>query len=224
MSDKQDLEKVLSIIMHDARNLLANINVASQHLLVSEPEFNLNLNELAAVISRTSKRVEELISSASRLLLIRRSEYRPKMETGIITERILTIIADYDDLVKYRNLLVNFLNDSREVTMEIDWLCLEDALRKILQYSIRVSPSGETVTITLNKTKGFEVSIHNKSTVPAKNRSGFFTYTLDPETTAYETDAIIAKKMIDILGGEISLKTSQNNGTTICISLPEQQA
>lgn len=134
----------------------------------------------------------------------------------------MALVAEYDEAIQGRSLLINLLNESRIATIQSDWFCLELALRNLIGYAVNASPEGETVTISLVSTDAFYITISHRAVVPKENRAGFFTALSRANEGRSQLGLYIAMKMIKALNGQVSMKSSGNSGTNITIQLPNR--
>jgi len=84
---------------------------------------------------------------------------------------------------------------------------------------VEASPKKETITVAMNQGEGITISIHNQGTVPEEIRDNFFEkYATAGKYSGTGLGTYSARLIAETLGGEISLETLEENGTTIRIS------
>ncbi len=212
-------ERVIEIIIHEARNLLTTINFSSEILMeVANPEEQA----LARSIHKSGKRLSDLFLSYQKLLLIVKGEYACELEEELIFNKLSTIIDDFEKDLRRKDLNVMFDRKDTYEALVTDWFCLDFALRNILKNAIEASPQSGAITLNLQKRfDGFYIEVHNSGAIPPEIIPFFLSGGLpDTQTNKRGMGSYITRKMIDALGGEVTFTTSQQNGTHIRIKLP----
>ncbi len=95
-------------------------------------------------------------------------------------------------------------------------------LANLTKNAIEASPNGESIIVELDKKQVPLISIYNKGTVPKEIRGRFFEkYTTSGKASGTGLGTYSAKLIVETQQGQINMDSSEENGTTISIQLPE---
>lgn len=222
---KADMDR---ITQHDLKSPLISILSGITYLSQFTP-----LTDEQAVIT------SDIRTTASTAMdRINRSLEFYKMETGTfqyvpdnidllsVTQRVVTDLVHYASLhdVKVILLLGGTMPTAGEtMPIEADETLCYSIMANLLKNGIEASSPGDRIAITLSENGTTRITIHTPSVVPEEIRETFF----DKDTTAGKATGTglgtySARLMAQTMGGTITMKTSEENGTLVTVALPKQ--
>jgi len=94
-------------------------------------------------------------------------------------------------------------------------------LANLVKNAIEASQSGETVDLRIRADKEFSVAVHNPAPVPEAVRANFFDkYATAGKRTGTGLGTYSARLMVEVMGGRIHMHSSEEDGTTVAVTLP----
>lgn len=112
------------------------------------------------------------------------------------------------------------LDKGRVEVVASEHMC-RSILTNLVRNAVEAAPEGEDVTIRLCGGDSCTMEIHNQGVVPVEIRGSFF----DRFVTAGKSGGVgigtyAAKRMTEALGGRLHMETSEEDGTTLRLTLP----
>jgi CheY-like chemotaxis protein len=102
-----------------------------------------------------------------------------------------------------------------------DELLCYSMLSNLLKNAVEASPDGGEININLDEDKNGKISISNDGAVPEEIRDNFFDkYTTSGKQDGTGLGTYSASLIARTQGGDISMRTSDEQGTTITITMP----
>ena len=218
------LEQMMTNISHDLRTPLTSamgyINLI-QHSELSEEEKNREL----AIIEKRLIRLEELINSFFELSQIVSSGKEPeKAEINLVSILEEAIVHYYDD----------YCNQGRQIVLKCEhrkliFLSNQNMLLRIFDNLINNALKHGTgvLTITVEAAENLQITFTNELASPDIDIEHIFDefYTTDISRTKGNTGLglAIAKQIIELHGGNITVSSKRGKGTKFEISIPEQR-
>ena len=96
-------------------------------------------------------------------------------------------------------------------------------LANLVKNAIEASNEGDRVNIRLDAGRDFVVAVNNPAVVPQAVRDNFFSkYATAGKHTGTGLGTYSARLMVEVMGGTIAMETSEENGTTVTVTLPMQ--
>ena len=96
-------------------------------------------------------------------------------------------------------------------------------LSNLIKNAIEASDKDDHITIAMTTNGYFTISIHNPRAVPESIRNTFFEkFASAGKRTGTGLGTYSARLMVEVMGGDISMEASDENGTTITVNLPIQ--
>ena len=129
---------------------------------------------------------------------------------------------------QFDSIHLNILVDGHHFQQDSCCFCLGDhkllriALQNLLINALEASTPGSTVVVELSSDQNPCVEIRNKGVVPAEIRDRFFDkYMTKGKARGTGIGTYSAKVMVNAQGGDITMRTSdENNETVVTVSLP----
>ena len=102
-----------------------------------------------------------------------------------------------------------------------DQLLLYSVLGNLVKNSIEASPAGGRISISLAGKDAASIVIHNAGAIPTPIRNRFFEkFTTSGKTGGTGLGAYSARLMVRTMKGGIGFATSEEEGTTLTVTLP----
>lgn len=246
---KCDEDKILTIVRDitsrkNAEQLRENINAIIHHDLKGPLNSIVGMpvilrEQLNDILTPGQKKMLKSIEESGHQMIntISLSLAMYKMEQGIfelnpdlvnINSIISKVVGDLASLKRLRKLSVEiFINGSKakdtdEVMMLAEEFLLYSMMENLMKNAFEATPQHGVVQVFLKLGNDMnEIAIHNSMSVPEKVRKDFF----EKHTTFGKKDGTglgtySAKLVVEAHGGEISMETSKEEGTTVTVRLP----
>lgn len=182
----------------------------------------------AQVIAATSARLAELVSNILKLNKLENQELLPQYEKIRLDEMLAQALLRFEEKIDEKNLELEC--ELPEMTIVSDAGYLEIIWNNLISNAVKFTEPNGKIGVTLQR--------ENEWTVVKVSDSGCG---ISPETGArifdkfYQGDTshaqegnglglALVKKVIDILGGEISVESEVGNGSTFLVRLKGEQA
>jgi len=222
MNEQFRLE-VERIVRHDIKAPLASLHVLAK--TVFEDGIDEDIRLLVPGILRAVQHVINLVDSSEKFALLELGKYRPQSSWFSIKNIIHDAAVCLSSIIEMKKLKVetNFV-DSQELDGRCfgDETLVQDMLTNIFKNALEASPVGRTVTITcMYSDTDIHILVHNYGVVPECIRHNFFgKYITFGKSFGTGLGTYSAKLIAEAHGGQISLSTSEEDGTTVLMSLP----
>lgn len=222
MNEQFRLE-VERIVRHDIKAPLASLHVLAK--TVFEDGIDEDIRLLVPGILRAVQHVINLVDSTEKIALLELGKYRPQSKWFSIKNSIhdavvcLASIADMKQIQIETNFDDSVELDSRCFGEEI---LVQDMITNVLKNALEASPRGKFVTITcIYSDVDLHILVHNHGSIPESVRNNFFDkYVTFGKPFGTGLGTYSAKLIAEAHGGQISFSTSEEDGTTVFISLP----
>ncbi len=222
MNEQFRLE-VERIVRHDIKAPLASLHVLAK--TVFEDGIDEDIRHLVPGILRAVQYVISLVDSTEKIALLELGKYRPQSKWfGInnIINDARVCLSSITEMKKIR-IDINFADH-----VELNDGCfgeeslVQDMFTNILKNALEASPSEKVVTVTcLCSDADFYILIHNHGAIPESIRNNFFEkYVTFGKPFGTGLGTYSAKLIAEAHSGNISFSTSEEDGTTVLISLP----
>ncbi|EKO39212.1 MAG: PAS domain S-box [Solidesulfovibrio magneticus str. Maddingley MBC34] len=222
MNEQFRLE-VERIVRHDIKAPLASLHVLAK--TVFEDGIDEDIRLLVPGILRAVQHVINLVDSTEKIALLELGKYRPQSKWFSINNIIHDAEACLSSMAEMKkiNIETNFDDSAR-----VSCCCLgeeslvQDMITNILKNALEASPSNKTVTITcICSDEDLHILVHNHGAIPESIRNNFFDkYVTSGKPLGTGLGTYSAKLIAEAHGGQISFSTSEEDGTTVLISLP----
>ncbi|WP_294285709.1 HAMP domain-containing sensor histidine kinase [uncultured Chryseobacterium sp.] len=216
---------LISILSHDPKELFGNflwIIEALEEKTISEEEFF----KLLPQIKNDARKNLQTIQDSVAWLRTQYGEFRIKPVKMMVTDLFHHLEEKYAARLKEKNISFHFRGD-HHLSLTNDRILLEYVLDKIFDNAVKYSLPGQDIYLE-GTTKGDQVvlSVTDSGTgMKEKHLLGIYTYD-NPVFlgTAGEKGVglslKIVKHFISLMGGNIDIISSENNGTAVSLFLP----
>lgn len=222
-------------ISHDIRTPMNSV-MGFTSLAIKHKDDPEKLNEYLSKIDISSKQLQELIDSLLEMSSLENDEVEIVNETCRIEDELKLVIEGF--AAEAENKKIRFessisLTDEKAMT---DPKRFRQIIRNLLNNAFKFTPEGGTVTLTAEEgersTQGIalyrfriiDTGVGISEEFIDKIYNSFERENSSTKTGNFGTGLglSIVKKLVDIMGGRIEVKSRKNEGTEFCIELPMQ--
>ena len=212
----------VSNVSHELKTPLAVIQ--SYATLLQESDLDAKTRErYAKTLSDAARRLTDLITNILKLNKLENQEIKPEYEDFDLTEAVAQTVLQYEELIEAKQLDLQCELD--EITVRSCRSYLDIILNNLLSNAIKFTEPGGTVGVTLQKKAGsavISVSDTGCGISPEMGARIFEKFYQGDTSHAGEGNGLglaLVKKVIDLLGGEISVKSETGKGSTFTVVL-----
>jgi signal transduction histidine kinase len=212
----------ISNVSHEIKTPLAVIqNYAT---LIQDPSLDDETRKnYAKTLISASKRITDLITNILKLNKLENQEIQEKPEVFNLTDAVSESVVEFETIIERKNIDLNCEFDdvkifSSKSLLEIVW-------NNLISNAIKFTSDGGKVQIFLTrKGKDAEIKVVDNgvgmtSEVGAKIFEKFYQGDTSHSTQGNGLGLALVKRVIDILGGEISVQSELNKGSTFTVLL-----
>jgi signal transduction histidine kinase len=141
------------------------------------------------------------------------------------------IVPENQQLIKRKNLSLSIFIQDREVKdgdafwVQGEELLCHTMLSNLVKNAVEAAPENSPIDISLQEDENYQIKIHNFGVVPEKIRDRFFEkYVTAGKKNGTGLGAYSAQLIARTHGGDISLSSSEESGTTLTVSFPKNYA
>ncbi|MEO5370524.1 MAG: hybrid sensor histidine kinase/response regulator [Magnetococcus sp. DMHC-1] len=219
-------EEVDRIMRHDLKSplyaMLGFVDYLKYELILSDSH-----NKLFHIIQDSGNILLNMINLSLDLFKMERGTYSFDPIPVDIVSLVNKICVSGNDLIQFENLRFELFVDDQPTSSKEEFLILGEEtlcysmLSNLIRNAIEASPSGEVITVRMERGSLNKIKIHNFGSIPHDIRNNFFKkYSTSGKKGGTGLGAYSAKLMAETLGGKISFTTSDTDGTTLCVELP----
>ncbi len=216
-------EHVEQVIRHDLRHPLGGVIALPQVLLLSE-KLSEEGEEVVRLIQKSGEKMLQFIDSSLALHKIESGDYKLSLKQFNLFDELKSIETELQSLLQGYNVSMRVLAE-KDMPGDVvaDMNLFPSMVSNLLKNAIEASPEGGSVTIAIACDGELTIAFHNQGAVPADIRDSFF----DKYVTAGKGEgtglgtysAWLAAKSH---GGGIVMETSEQYGTTVTVTIPQQ--
>jgi signal transduction histidine kinase/CheY-like chemotaxis protein/HPt (histidine-containing phosphotransfer) domain-containing protein len=218
-------EEVDRMSRHDLKTPLNSI-VAVPDLMREEGNLSRAQLELMTLVERAGYRVLNMVNLSMDLLKMEQGVYQWQPDAVDIGRLIHRVNADVQRLAATREVRLRVVIDGQApadaspVFVNADETLCYSILANLLKNAVEAAPDGSTVRVTVRSGDPVCIEIHNLGAVPADIRGRFFQkYATHGKASGTGFGAYSAQLMARIQQGELRMRTSDEEGTTLTLQL-----
>lgn len=214
----------ISNVSHEIKTPLAVIQNYGALLQDDSIDSETRKNYAKTLITAT-KRITDLITNILKLNKLENQEIQEKHEAFNLTEALADSVVGFETIIEKKNLELTC--DFDEVTIFSSKSLLEIVWNNLISNAIKFTANGGKINITLKRIdKNVEIKVMDTGVgmspeVGSKIFEKFYQGDASHSTQGNGLGLALVKKVIDILGGEISVFSEINKGSTFTILLKE---
>lgn len=212
---------------HDLKTPLNAIITAPQ-MIKSEIPLQPEQSDYLDMIEDAGYRMLEMINLSLDMFKMERGSYAFRPAPVDIVAILQKIKRETSAMADEKKITTRLLMDGEPAGEKIGFTVIGEELlcysmlANLLKNAIEASPANETVTIALKHEEDLgEIHIHNRGAVPEAIRERFFEkYVTQGKSSGTGLGTYSASLITRTQGGDIRLRSSEPEGTTITVSLP----
>jgi PAS domain S-box-containing protein len=220
-------EEVERIGRHDLKTPLNSI-LAVPRLLREGRELTSEELDLVNIVERAGYRILNLVNLSLDLFKMEQGTYRFEPRPVDLLDVVNKVMVDIVSHAESKNVLIRTLVNGRGSSVQGpvyawgDELLCYSMLGNLVKNAIEASPEGGTVTVGVEGPRDVVmVRIHNAGAVPEAIREKFFEkYASAGKSEGTGLGTYSARLMARTQSGDISMRTSDEAGTTVAVWLP----
>ena len=212
----------ISNVSHEIKTPLAVIqNYAS--LLTSDCVSDTDRKKYAETLVGASKRITDLISNVLKLSKLENQEILEKKEKFSLTESLSDVVLGFETAIEKKNIELSC--DFDDVSIVSSKSLLEIVWNNLISNAVKFTGDGGKIAISLKGNNGgaeVKVSDTGCGISSASGERIFEKFYQGDTSHSGEGNGLglaLVKKVIDVLGGEISVQSQINKGSTFTILL-----
>ncbi len=219
---KEDVQRMLN---HDLKTPLVGILGFTDLLIAYDNYTDEKSGELLELINQSANRIVNLIDNSINLYSIETAKYKVKAEKVAIYDLLTLIIKEMDNEIKCNEIEIkiqNELSNKNPVIIGEKILCYS-LFTNLIKNAVEASGKKETVKVLIRQgeNSAIQISIWNKQPIPKDIRHYFGEkYYTWGKNFGTGLGVYSAKLMTQTQGGVFDWESSEENGTTVSVSLP----
>lgn len=220
---KRDMEHIMR---HDLKSPLTGF-IAIPPLLLEDDNLTPDQREMLALLGVSGKRMLGQINASLELFRIEEGKYVPKLSDCwpmTLAQDVINMLSVSRWLPKSAFRLSDRTGDSVHGgrSLRTDPQLLEIVLTNLISNALDASDLQEAVGIEASETaQEYVIAISNSQMVPDQIRDRFFEkYATAGKSGGTGIGTYSAAVMVKVLGGQIGMRTSEADGTTVTVRLP----
>jgi len=214
----------ISNVSHEIKTPLAVIQNYATLLSDKSLDDETRMSYSKTLIS-ASKRITDLITNILKLNKLENQQIQEKHEKFNLTEALGESILEFETIFEKKNIQLNC--DFDEIMAFSSKSLLEIVWNNLISNAIKFTPEGGKIDVLL-KRKGSDAEITVTDTgvgmteeVGKRIFEKFYQGDTSHSTSGNGLGLALVKKVIDILGGEITVKSEINKGSTFTVLLKD---
>lgn len=211
----------VSNVSHEIKTPLSVIQ--SYASLLEKTEDEETRRECIKTIKGATTRLTNLVTNILKLNKLENQEIHPSLDTFPLHESIAECVLAYENEIEKKAL--NIECDLDEITLTSDKGYLDIVWSNLISNAIKFTDEGGSIRIFLKSSpKGATVEITDtgcgiSSDTGARIFDKFYQVDTSHSSLGNGLGLALVKKIIDVLGGEISVKSELNVGTTFKVTV-----
>lgn len=223
---KEDVERIMR---HDLKSPLNGIIGLPEMLLDDRDSLTEEQREILEHIRASGYKLLNMINLSLDLYKMETGSYRYTPGVADIFTILRSALKDLSDLIRWKKIPIKTMFAKNEVADDFSLpVCCDEfltysLLSNLLKNAVEASPAKEPITIDVSRHAGILlISIHNMGIIPEDIRDTFFDkYVTADKSGGTGLGTYSARLITETMGGEISYSSTEMEGTSILIKLPD---
>ncbi len=231
LAENEKLRRTLTAdISHELRTPLTTIK---SYLEAFKDKVLPPTEENIVALQEEANRLENLVKALQDLSLAEnrsKNLIATKINPAAVIKKVYKL---YQPLLQEKKIISKITTIPEEIILEINEASLERILHNLLSNAVKYTPAWGEVTLDLSKKKNklknyVQITVYNSgSNISEKDLPYIFErfYRCDPsrsrETGGAGIGLTIVKELVESQGGDISVVSTESEGTTFTISFPQ---
>ena len=181
----------------------------------------------ASILVSTSKRLSELVTNILKLNRLENQEIKTEKKLVRLDEMLTDAVLQFEDKIEEKNLELDC--DFEEISIVSDPNYLEIVWNNLISNAVKFTEEGGKVSVCLKRENGRAIVKVADTGCGMGKLTGehiFDQFYQGDTSHAQEGNGLglaLVKKVMDILGGEISVESEVGKGSTFIVRLREEQ-
>jgi len=233
LANEKELDKIKSRffanISHEFRTPLTLI-LGPVHDLLQKKETKSFHSELK-MVNKQANRLLALINQILDLSKLDAGKYRLHITSGDFVAMLKSTVLSFHSLAETKNIRLGVKTDRNEFMANFDRENVETIINNLLSNAFKFEPEGGVIEVEMNvgdveKTNRVQIKVTNRgSYIPPELCDNLFDrfYQSEHEQRAGKGTGIglaLTKELVELHGGKIEVKSSQEQGTRFFVTLP----
>lgn len=213
----------ISNVSHEIKTPLAVIQNCADYLQKPSAD-SASKEKYAQTLSAAAKRLTALINNVLKLNKLENNELKPEYEEFDLTEAVAQAVIGFEDIIEEKGISLECdLEENVKIVSLPSYL--ETVWNNLLSNAVKFTPSGGKITVAVKRAEGkakVTVSDTGCGISAEKGERIFDKFYQGDASHSQEGNGLglaLVKKVIDVIGGEISVDSEEGRGTTFCITL-----
>ncbi|GEM_PF-500408 len=224
----REKESFFTSLSHDLMTPLSLIISPVNDLLRENPDNDLRKEKLE-IISRNTSFLSDIFSTILDFKRVEINDNQMKETMVEIVSFSRMVLNAFEYLAKSRRITLSFNSSTDRFKILTDNIKVERILYNLLSNSIKFTPDGGNVSLTLNtvqKGRIIYTIADNGCGIDLRNHDVFEKFYSEPGKASYGNahglglGLYIVKEFVRLLGGDILVNSSPGEGTGIIVSIP----
>lgn len=214
----------ISAVSHEFKTPLAVIRSYAA-LAEAEGEPNEKGREYLATVSEAAGRLNSLVTNILKLNRLENHGIRPEKDKVDITAQLSEVIISYEDRIEEKEIALNC--ELSDVRLNTSAEYLEMVWHNLISNAVKFTERGGSIDVTLTAFDGgatVKISDTGCGISPEVGARIFEKFYQGDTSRAGEGNGLglaLVKKVIDLIGGEVSVKSELGVGSTFTVTLYE---
>ena len=225
---RKDVE---AIARHDMKSPIDGI-IGCATMLVRHGKLSAEeLLKFHHMILDAARQLREMVNLSLNLIKMEHGQYKAVMQPMDLLPILQRILADQQTQIGNKEIPVQLLVEgqppqegARFVALGDETLCYT-MLANLLKTALEASPVGQPIQVALSGDGKASIAIHNQGAVPEEIRGSFFEkYVTSGKKGGTGLGTYSARLMAEIQQGSVQLRSSEEGGTTLTVTLLKGEA
>ncbi len=224
----------LYMITHELKTPMGVINMALQAIeLMCKDEVTETVDKYLKMINQNTNRQLRLVNNLLDITRLSSSEVKVDITNFNMVYVVESIVNSVQLYAEQKNVNLKFTTNLSKKNMYFDEEKIERILLNLLSNALKFTSSGKSISVNLSIKKNknvnmISISVHDEGIGISEDkqkiifeRFGQADTTLSRQAEGTGLGLYLVKLLVDVLGGEISLKSQVGKGSTFTVLLPE---
>jgi len=221
---RADTERMMR---HDMKNSLSGI-IGLSEIMLEDRDSSSKDREYLSLINDSATDLTTIINNYMAIFKMEEGTYKLNSKDFDLLSIFNKLNKNFSKKLKEKklNMVIKFSQDTKlendSLPIKGEKIYLKTMFENILENAVQASPEKNKITLYIHKNSSFYIiDIHNFGAIPVKIRDSFFEkYATSGKKQGTGLGTYSARLIARVHGGDISFKTSEEEGTTISIRLP----
>lgn len=213
---RQEVER---LAQHDLKSPLKSIAAAAS-MLRSGRTLTETEEALLASIERTAGRALAIVSMSLDLYRMEEGTFRFVPETVDLADICRRVVSEIELHAQTKHVQLEFVGRSQSAIAVGNEVFITSVVDNLVRNAVEAAPEHTAVTLGINEGLRVGLIIHNEGAVPREIRENFFEkYVTHGKRDGLGLGTYSARLIARAQGGELSMSSSEQNGTTLTLEL-----